>query len=152
MNDVIDEQREPGDGFEPARDLSTTPSMEQLLARRTAASGTHAVTDPTADPYETLRTAAELFDGRHYQDAAQLLEGLAGTPEGASREVRELLARSYYHSARLAKAADAARALLEIDPTNVDAATLLARSLERAAKPQEAEAAKRLARSLGADI
>ena len=56
------------------------------------------------------------------------------------------------HSAQLTKAAVAARELLDVDPTNVDAAVLLARSLERAGKKDEAAPVRRLAQSLGADI
>lgn len=146
-----DEIRTPST-FQSTADLSATPTMDDMLSQRTTAAGGHSITDATADPFETVRTASELFDKRAYKAAADLLEGLDGTPEGSSRHVRELLARSYYHSAQLTKAADAASALLDDDPTNVDAATVLTRALERSSRHDEARRARRLAESLGADI
>ena len=157
MSDETFEPTTPMKAHEPA----ATPTMEQMLGpagdkvparAATSPSGLHTITDPSGDPYETLRTAKELFDTRKYTEAARLIEGMTGTPEGASRDARELLARSYYHSAQLTKAAVAARELLDVDPTNVDAAVLLARSLERAGKKDEAAPVRRLAQSLGADI
>lgn len=148
MSDETFEPTTPMKAHEPA----TTPTMEQMRGAATSPSGLHTITDPSGDPYETLRTAKELFDTRKYTEAARLIEGMTGTPEGASRDARELLARSYYHSAQLTKATVAARELLDVDPTNVDAAVLLARSLERAGKKDEAAPVRRLAQSLGADI
>ena len=142
MSDETFEPTTPMKAHEPA----ATPTMEQMLGAATSPSGLHTITDPSGDPYETLRTAKELFDTRKYTEAARLIKGMTGTPEGASRDARELLARSYYHSAQLTKATVAARELLDVDPTNVDAAVLLVRSLERAGKKDEAAPVRRLAR------
>ena len=149
MSERTPEPQRPADetpGTATALPVAPQPTgLEALLAE-------HFITDPTADPFTTMQTAEQLFAAKRYTDAARLVDALAGTPEGASRHARELLARSYYHSAQLAKAADAARELLDVDPTNVDAAVLLTRALERAGKKDEAAPVRRLATSLGADI
>lgn len=103
-------------------------------------------------PYEVIVNAHEMFARKKYKESAALLLTLEGTPEFSSKSVQELLARSYYHSAQLTKAADVARGILDSNPTDVDAATILTRALERAGKAEEAAAARRLAESLGADI
>ena len=64
-------------------------------------------------------------------------------------EARELLARSYYHSAQLMRAVDSAREILERDPGNAYAVILLVRSLQRAGRTKEAAAAERMAGALG---
>lgn len=103
-------------------------------------------------PYDTWRWAVDLFERRDHYTAARVLQHLVDThPSDAELgEARELLARSYFHSAQLGRAADAARDLLEREPTNAYAALLLARSLERASRHEEAAAARRLADALGA--
>ena len=100
--------------------------------------------------YDAYRWALELFDHRDFYTAAQVLQHLVDThPEHAGLgEVRELLARAYYHSAQSGRAAEAARELLAAEPTNAYAALLLARSLER--RSEDASAARRLATALGA--
>ena len=65
---------------------------------------------------------------------------------------RELLARSYFHSAQLARAAATAREVLARRPTDAYMAHLLTRSLERSARRDEADAVRPLARALGAEI
>lgn len=103
------------------------------------------------DSHETYRWAADLFDHRDYYTAAEVLQHLVDTHEhdadlGAARE---LLARAYYHSAQLDRAADAARDLLARDPAHGYAALLLARALERASRKDEATSARRYAEALG---
>lgn len=95
--------------------------------------------------------AVDLFDHRDYYTAAEVLQHLVDHhPHQAELgEARELLARSYYHSAQTGRAVDAARDLLERDPADGYAALLLARSLERASRPDEAAAARRLSEALG---
>lgn len=90
----------------------------------------------TLTAYELYRWAEALFTERDYTRAAGILERLLADHPQAPHlaQVRELLARSYYHSAQLEKSAAAARELLEADPTHAYAALLLARSLERAGK------------------
>ena len=69
--------------------------------------------------------------------------------DGDLGAARELLARAYFHSAQLDRAAAAARDLLERDPAHGYAALLLARTLERASRSDEAAAARRYAAALG---
>ena len=100
--------------------------------------------------YDAYRWARELFEDRDFHTAARVLQHLVDThPDDAGLgEVRELLARAYFHGALLGPAADAARELLAHEPTNAYAALLLARSLER--RTEDASAAWRLATALGA--
>ena len=104
--------------------------------------------------YDAYRWARELFDRRDYYTAARVLRHLVDTHQedaglgSGLGEVRELLARAYYHSAQIVPAAEAARELLDHEPTNAYAALLLARSLER--RSEDASAARRLASALGA--
>jgi Flp pilus assembly protein TadD len=102
--------------------------------------------------YDAYRWALDLFEHKDYYRAAEILRHVVDAdPDAAGLgEVRELLARSYYHSAQLGRAAEAARDALAHDPTNAYAALLLARSLERATRLEEADAARRLAVALGA--
>ncbi len=105
------------------------------------------------EPYEVYQWARELFDGREYIEAAQALEYLLaehGDTMGTG-EARELLARSYYHSAQLMRAVDSAREILERDPGNAYAVILLVRSLQRAGRTKEAAAAERMALALGVE-
>lgn len=102
--------------------------------------------------YDAYRWAEDLFGEKDYYRAAEILRHVVDTDEEAARlgEVRELLARAYFHSAQTGRAADEARLLLELEPTNAYAALLLARSLERSSRHREADAARRLADALGA--
>ena len=100
--------------------------------------------------YDTWRWALDLFDHRDYYAAATVLEHLVDThPHQAELgEARELLARSYYHAALLDRAVEAARDLLERDPSHGYAALLLTRALERSSRHDEAAAARRLSDAL----
>ena len=103
------------------------------------------------DAYDAWRWAVDLFDHRDYYAAATVLQHLVDThphPAGLG-EARELLARSYYHSAQLERAVAAARELLDRDPSHAYAALLLSRALQRSSRPDEAAAARRLADALG---
>ena len=102
--------------------------------------------------YDAFTWAQDHFEQQDYYRAAEILAHLVGTDADAAAtgEVRELLARAYYHSAQVGRAADAARALLDLEPTNAYAALLQARSLERGSRRVEADAARRLAVALGA--
>lgn len=75
-------------------------------------------TDPAAE-YEAARRE---FDERRYVPAAERLEWILEQPVDHRHglgDVRELLARSYYHSARLKPAEEAARAILAEDRKSV---------------------------------
>lgn len=89
--------------------------------------------------------AGDLFESRDYYRAAEVLEHLLATHD-EPRELaaaRELLARSYYHSAQTGRAADVARGILERDPADAYAALLLTRSLQRMSRTDEAARAQR---------
>lgn len=105
-----------------------------------------------AEPYDAWRWAEELFSRRDYVRAATYLEALLENPHADAAhlpQVRELLVRSYYHSARLQKAADAARTALRDDPSNGYLHLLLGRSLERAGEEEAAATHLRIADALG---
>ncbi|WP_426247463.1 hypothetical protein [Nocardioides sp. LHG3406-4] len=105
--------------------------------------------------YESFRRAEDLFAHRDYRGAARVLEELvaeaAYQPVGhALTDARTLLARAYFHSAQLRRAEEASRALLAEDPTHAYAALLLAFTLRRAGRRDEAERAMTMANALGA--
>lgn len=109
----------------------------------------------TLAPYDAFRWAEDLFEHRDYYTAAAVLQHLVDThpDERDLGAARELLARSYFHSAQSGRAADVARDLLDRDPGNAYAALLLARSLQRTAgsdeaRRVEARAVRRLAEAM----
>ena len=107
---------------------------------------------PSRDAYDAYRWAEDLFEHRDYYAAAKVLRRLVDEHphDGDLTSARELLARSYYHSAQLERAVETARELLAAQPDDAYAALLLARSLERLSRHDEATAARRLADALGA--
>jgi Tfp pilus assembly protein PilF len=107
--------------------------------------------------YDRYRWAENLFAQRDFRGAARVLKALLA--EAGSRpddvghglaEARLLLARAYYYSAQLRRAEATTRELLTDDPTDAYAALLLARTLERGSRHDEARGAFRLAEALGA--
>ena len=106
------------------------------------------------DAYDAWTWAVDLFEHKDYYRAAEVLQHLVDThPHDAELgAARELLARSYYHSAQSSRAAEAARAILERDPSQAYAALLLTRSLERQSKTDEADAARRISDALGVEV
>jgi cytochrome c-type biogenesis protein CcmH/NrfG len=105
--------------------------------------------------YDRYTLAQDHFEQREYGRASELLEAmLAEAADGGVRhgltDARLLLARAYYHAARLGRAETTARQVLAEDPTDAYAALLLARSLERQSRLDEADRARRLAEALGA--
>ena len=107
--------------------------------------------------YDRYRWAEDLFAQRDYRGAARVLEALLAEAGARPDEVghglaeaRLLLARAYYHSAQLRRAEATTRELLTDNPTDAYAALLLARTLERGFRHDEARAAFRLAEALGA--
>ena len=96
--------------------------------------------------------AQALFEERAYREAIVLLRQLIDEPEGfghALTEAQLLLARSYYHSALLDPAIEAARDVLASDPHEPYAHLLIGRSLQRQSRPVEAAPHLRLAQLLG---
>jgi predicted Zn-dependent protease len=82
-------------------------------------------------------------------EAARLLEPLVEA-EPANEAALELLARSYFGSAQLARAEEALTRLVEMAPANGWARRALARTLERQSRAGEAVAHHRVADALGA--
>lgn len=107
---------------------------------------------PFQEPYDTYRWAETLFELRDYISAADVLTMLLEQlPDDSGRTAaEELLVRSYFYSARLDRAIDTARDVLQRDPADAYMALLLMRSLERAGRSEEAAAARRMAEALGA--
>ncbi|MDT0494728.1 tetratricopeptide repeat protein [Kitasatospora albolonga] len=110
------------------------------------------------ETYYEFGTAADrwdraqmFFEAKEYVTAARILGGLV---EEAPEQVapRLLLARSYYHSARLGPAEEALRAVLEIDPVESYARLMLGRTLERQGRRTEAATQLRMAAALEGDF
>lgn len=107
--------------------------------------------------YYEFGTAAErwdraqlFFDAKEYITAARILAGLVEeVPEQVAP--RLLLARAYYHSARLQKAEAELLAVLERDPVEHYARLMLGRTLERQGRDREAAPHLRLAAALNGE-
>ncbi len=82
-------------------------------------------------------------------EAARLLEPLVEA-EPANEAALELLARSYFGSAQLARAEEALTRLVTMTPANGWARRALARTLERQSRADQAAGHDRLADALGA--
>ncbi|WP_329460004.1 tetratricopeptide repeat protein [Streptomyces sp. NBC_01497] len=90
------------------------------------------------------------FDSKEYMTAARILLGLVELePEQVA--TRLLLARAYYHSARLGKAEEQLRAVVERDPVEAYAHLMLGRTLERQGRAAEAATHLRIAAAFDGD-
>ncbi|MFF7637545.1 tetratricopeptide repeat protein [Kitasatospora sp. NPDC008050] len=98
-------------------------------------------------PSAEYARAQLFFDSKAYADAALILEPLIAAEPG-HLATRLLLARSYYHSAQLTKAAAELRRILEQDPTESYAQLMLGRTLERQGRADEARPHLRLAAAM----
>jgi predicted Zn-dependent protease len=94
--------------------------------------------------YERAQVYFEMND---YAQAVQLLEPFAAE-QPRSVCVRLLLARAYYHSARLQQAEDEFRAVTELDPVEDYAWFGLGRTLERQSRHAEAATCFRIASAM----
>lgn len=111
-----------------------------------------------SETYYEFGTAADrwdragmFFEAKEYLTAARILEGLvAEVPEQVAP--RLLLARAYYHSARLGKAETELRTVLERDPVEHYAHLMLGRTLERQGRQTEAAPHLRMAAALSGDF
>ena len=83
-------------------------------------------------------------------EAARLLEPLVDA-EPTNEAALELLARSYFGSAQLARAEEALIRLVEMAPANGWARRALARTLERQSRRDEAVPHHRMADALGVE-
>ena len=98
---------------------------------------------------EYLRADLMLAVGRPTEAARILVPVVEAEP--ANEAALELLARSYFGSAQLARAEEALLRLVELAPANGWARRALARTLERQSRAEEAVPHHRLADALGAD-
>jgi Flp pilus assembly protein TadD len=98
---------------------------------------------------EYLRADLMLAVGQPTQ-AARILSPVVEAEPG-NEAALELLARSYFASAQLARAEGALRQLVELAPANGWARRALARTLERLSRPEEAAPHHRMADALGAE-
>lgn len=106
--------------------------------------------DEELDDHARYDRATFLFETKSYHRAAELLEPLVATnPHNA--EVTLLLARSYYHGARLGPAESLLREMLERWPSDAYAHLLLARTLQRAGRAQEGAPHLKIAEAMGLD-
>lgn len=106
--------------------------------------------DEELDDHARYDRATFLFETKSYARAADLLEPLvADNPHNA--EVTLLLARSYYHSARLGPAESVLRGMLERWPSDAYAHLLLARTLQRAGRAEEGAPHLKIAEAMGLD-
>ena len=83
-------------------------------------------------------------------NAARMLATLVDAEPG-NEAALELLARSYFGSAQLARAEETLLRLVELAPANGWARRALARTLERQSRADEATVHHRLADALGSD-
>jgi cytochrome c-type biogenesis protein CcmH/NrfG len=97
---------------------------------------------------EFLRADLFLAMGRP-TEAGRILERVVAAEPG-NEGALELLARSYFGSAQLAKAEEALTRLVELAPANGWARRALARTLERQSRGAEALSHHRMADALGA--
>ena len=99
-------------------------------------------------------TARERFDQRAYREAGALFLALVDRsalepPLHGTTELRLYLARSYYHSAQLARSEEILRAMLVDDPDDHYALLLLGRTLQRQSRHDEARPHLAMAKLLG---
>jgi predicted Zn-dependent protease len=101
-------------------------------------------------PAERWDRAKMFFDAKEYVTAARILTGLVDeVPEQVAP--RLLLARAYYHSARLEKAESELLAVLERDPVEQYAHLMLGRTLERQGRADEAAPHLRMAAAMSGE-
>lgn len=105
----------------------------------------------TADElYSEYRRAEDYLASGRPAYAARIVEPVVeAAPE--HRAALELLARAYYESAQLNRAESALRRLVDACPDDGWARHVLARTLERAGRADEAAEHRRVATALGVD-
>ncbi|WP_069170052.1 tetratricopeptide repeat protein [Streptomyces griseus] len=102
-------------------------------------------------PADRWDRAQLFFVAKEYLTAARILGGLV---EEAPEQVapRLLLARAYYHSARLAKAETELREVLRLNPVEDYAQLMLGRTLERQGRQADAAPYLRIAAAMTGDF
>ncbi|MEU0136860.1 tetratricopeptide repeat protein [Streptomyces sp. NPDC006296] len=102
-------------------------------------------------PAERWDRAQLFFEAKEYLTAARILGGLVQeTPEQVAP--RLLLARAYYHSARLGKAEAELREVLDRNPVEDYARLMLGRTLERQGRQSEADTHLRMVHAMAGDL
>lgn len=100
------------------------------------------------DAAATYDRATFLFESKEYAAAALLFAELLESEPG-SHELQLLLARSYYHSAQLARAEETLKVIVERWPSDAYAHLVLARTLQRAGRAEEGRQHLLLAEAMG---
>ena len=100
------------------------------------------------DDHARYDRATFAFETKDYGSAARLLEPLVEASPG-NAEIALLLARSYYHSARLGPAEKVLRSMVERWPSDAYAHLLLARTLQRAGRAEDGAAHLKIAEAMG---
>lgn len=100
------------------------------------------------DDHARYDRATFAFETKDYARAARLLEPLVQAAPG-NAEIALLLARSYYHAARLGPAEQVLRSMVERWPSDAYAHLLLARTLQRAGRAEEGARHLKMAEAMG---
>lgn len=108
------------------------------------------MSEPRIDLHSEYLRADLMFAVGQPTEAARILVPVVEA-EPANEAALELLARSYFGSAQLARAEEALVRLVELAPANGWARRALARTLERQSRADEAVPHHRIADALGAD-
>ncbi len=106
-----------------------------------------AAPDDHESPYALLRRGEELIRGRHYAQAAIVLERAADAEPGKG-SILEALGRAYFNSGQAERARATFEALLEVDPSAHYAHYALGQSLKRLGRLTEARTHLRMATAL----
>lgn len=100
------------------------------------------------DDHARYDRATFAFETKDYVGAATLLEPLVAAAPG-NADITLLLARSYYHAARLGRAEEVLTGMVERWPTDAYAHLLLARTLQRAGRAEEGSRHLKIAEAMG---
>jgi len=106
--------------------------------------------DQSESAYDLLQRGQALLDGRHFAQAAIVLER-ADRLEPAKGSILEALGRAYFNSGQAERARGAFEALLEIDPSSHYAHYAIGQCLKRLGRIDRARTHLRLAVALSPD-
>ena len=120
--------------------------MDEDLGTPQPASGD----DDRETAYDLLQRGQALLEGRHFAQAAIVLER-ADRQEPAKGSILEALGRAYFNSGQAERARATFEALLEIDPSSHYAHYAIGQSLKRLGRTDRARTHLRLAVALSPD-
>lgn len=106
--------------------------------------------DDRETAYDLLQRGHMLLEGRHFAQAAIVLER-ADRQEPAKGSILEALGRAYFNSGQAERARATFEALLEIDPSSHYAHYAIGQSLKRLGRTERARTHLRLAVALSPD-